>query len=97
MRLSLIVAVAALTTLAFTAKADRFDFFSKSFFTGNDVYQRCQNDRPVGLGAAGLADSATHTMSILDSMRPLEKPMRPKESILLNLTIDFDVEFIAAY
>jgi hypothetical protein len=98
MRLSLIVAVAALTTLAFTAKADRFDFFSKSFFTGNDVYQRCQNDRPFVLGyTAGLADSATHTMWILESMRPLEKTMRPKESILLNSTIDFDVEFIAAY
>ena len=97
MRLSLIVAVAALTTLAFTAKADRLDFFSKSFFTGNDVYEWCQNDRPFVLAyTAGLADSAIHTMWILENMRPSET-MRPKESILLNSTIDLGVKFIAAY
>jgi hypothetical protein len=97
MRLSLIIAVAALTTFAFTAKADRLDFFSKGFFSGNDVYEWCQNDRPFVLAyTAGLVDSATHTMWVLENLRP-PSAMETSQSSRINTVIDYSVKRVADY
>jgi hypothetical protein len=97
MKRSLIVAVVASTALAFTAKADRLDFFRKSVFTGNDVYEWCQNDRPFVLAyTAALADSASHTIWVLETMRP-PSAMETRQRSLMNSMIDLGVKRAADY
>jgi hypothetical protein len=72
--ITIAVAVAALT-MAFTAKADRLDFFT-DFFRGSDVNEWCQNAKPMALAyTAGLADSASRTMWVLELMRPTSSDM----------------------
>jgi hypothetical protein len=87
MRWSLTITVAALISLAFTAKADRLDFFT-DFFRGNDVYEMCQKSSPHALAyTAGLADSASRTMWALEMMRPpsgFEPGRRSEWNALIN-------------
>jgi hypothetical protein len=83
------------------ATADKLDYFGGAFVSGNDLYQWCRGNRPMALAyTAALADSASHSVWVLEISRPIVEPTGPHDSPVdtnINSVIDFGVERIAAY
>lgn len=59
-----------------------------AFYSGNDVYDWCRNDRRAGFSyVAGLYDSAAHAAAVIDSGRHFGKDM-PNNDIEIDFALD---------
>lgn len=90
-RVALAVAVSGLVACSNVSGAAEVP--SRSFFSGNDVYDWCRFDRTRAFSyVAGLFDQAAHAAAVIDDTRHWHKDM-PKN----DAEVDFALERVVGY
>jgi hypothetical protein len=86
-------AAAALFAVCLASPAHTAEVPSTAFYSGNDVYDWCRNDRRAAFSfVAGLYDSAAHAAAVIDSGRHFGKDM-PNNDV----EIDFALNRVVGY
>lgn len=87
-RLTLVAACFGLAGLALAAEVP-----STAFFSGNDVHQWCQRDKPMAQSyVAGLYDMAAHGATAIDNMRHWHKDIPNNDA-----EVDFALDRVVGY